>query len=140
MRDHIRILAILNIVLGGLGMLVGLGVMLFLGGLGAFGAAAGSVDNPEAFLALPIMGAIGGFVFLLVLIFSAPQIIGGVGLLKGQPWARILVIVLSAIGLINVPIGTITGAYGLWVLLNEETRLMFESPDTVAALQPQVPQ
>jgi hypothetical protein len=140
MRDHVRILAILNIVLGGLGMLVGLGVMLFLGGLGAFGAAAGSVDNPEAFLAFPIMGAIGGFVFLIMLIFSTPQIIGGIGLLKGQPWARILMIVLSALGLINVPIGTLTGAYGLWVLLNEDTRRMFESAPTATVLQPQVPQ
>lgn len=29
--------------------------------------------------------------------------------------------------LISVPIGTLTGAYGLWVLLNEETTKMFAS-------------
>lgn len=127
MEGHVRFLAILNIVFGSIGLLVGTGVFLLLGGIGAIGATAGSAGDADAFLALPILGAIGGLVFMILFIFSAPQIIGGIGLLKGQPWARILMIVLSAINLISVPIGTVTGAYGLWVLLNEETTRMFAS-------------
>ena len=34
-------------------------------------------------------------------------------------------IVLAAINLINIPLGTILGAYGLWVLLNKETERLF---------------
>lgn len=124
MQGHVRFLAILNIVLGSLGLLVGIGLFFLLGGIGA---AVGTAGDANAFLALPILGAIGGLVFMILFIFSAPQIIGGIGLLKGQPWARILMIVLSAMNLISVPIGTLTGAYGLWVLLNEETTRMFAS-------------
>lgn len=124
MEGHVRFLAILNIVFGSLGLLVGIGLFFLLGGIGA---AVGTAGGADAFLAFPILGAVGGLVFMILFIFSAPQIIGGIGLLKGQPWARILMIVLSAINLISVPIGTLTGAYGLWVLLNEETTKMFAS-------------
>jgi hypothetical protein len=37
-------------------------------------------------------------------------------------------IVLSALGLMSIPVGTALGIYGLWVLLNEETARMFSSP------------
>jgi hypothetical protein len=33
--------------------------------------------------------------------------------------------VLSAINLINIPIGTVVGIYGLWVLLTKETERLF---------------
>ena len=127
MRDHVRILAILNIVMGGIGLLIGAGMLLMFGGIGMLAGAANSGD-PEAILAFPIMGALGGLIFVVLLIFSAPQIIGGIGLLKGQPWARILMIVVSALGLMSIPIGTALGIYGLWVLLNEETARMFSAP------------
>ena len=53
--------------------------------------------------------------------------ITGFGLLKLKPWARIVGIVLCAINLINIPFGTILGAYGLWVLLNGETERLFNA-------------
>jgi hypothetical protein len=62
-------------------------------------------------------------VFLLAI--SLPGLITGIGLLKLQPWARIVGIVLSAINLINIPFGTALGIYGLWVLLNKETEQLF---------------
>ena len=131
MRDHVRILAILNIVMGGIGLLIGAGMLLMFGGIGMLAGAANSGD-PEAILAFPIMGALGGLIFVVLLIFSAPQIIGGIGLLKMQPWARILMIVLSALSLLSIPIGTALGIYGLWVLLNEETVRIFAPPAPVS--------
>ena len=131
MRDHVRILAILNIVMGSIGLLIGMGVLLFFGGLGIFASVAGRND-PDAFVAIPVLGAIGGLIFMLLLIFSAPQIIGGIGLLKMQPWARILVIVVSALGLLSIPIGTAMGIYGLWVLLNEESVRLFAASSPVS--------
>ena len=127
MKDHVRILAILNIVMGSIGLLIGLGLLFMFGGIGMLAGIANSGD-PDAALALPVMGAIGGIIFVALLIFSAPQIIGGIGLLKGQPWARILMIVVSALGLLSIPIGTALGIYGLWVLLNEETVRLFGAP------------
>jgi hypothetical protein len=123
-RDHVRILAILNIVMGSIGLLIGIGFLFFFGGLGIVASVAGA-DDPDAFLAIPMMSAIGALIFVALLLCSAPQIIGGVGLLKMQPWARILVIVVSALGLLSIPVGTAMGIYGLWVLLNEETARIF---------------
>ena len=63
-----------------------------------------------------------------MLTLSLPGIIGGVGLLKRHPWARILTIVLSVLHLINVPFGTLLSLYGLWVLMARDTEALFESP------------
>jgi len=42
---------------------------------------------------------------------------GGWGLMQREPWARILLLVLAFISLINIPFGTALGVYTLWVLL-----------------------
>ena len=38
-----------------------------------------------------------------------------------RSWARYLVIVVAALGCLNIPIGTLKGVYSLWVLLQDET-------------------
>ena len=125
MKDHIRILGILYIVFGALGILVALlfFVIFGLGALGAVGVAA--QEDPEALVALPIIAAVGTFLVAFIAVMSLPGIIAGYGLLNYKPWARILTIVLSALNLLSVPVGTAIGVYGLWVLLNEETERMF---------------
>lgn len=128
MKDHVRILAVLNIVMGCLSLLVGIGLLMFFGGLGVFASVAGGGQDPDAWIALPVMGAIGGIVFVSLVVVATPQIVGGIGLLKEKPWARILMIVVSALSLLSIPIGTAMGIYGLWVLLNEETARMFGAP------------
>ena len=123
METHVRILAVLNIVLGGLGILAGIFVMLLMGGIGAVAGMAG--HSSDSFIALPILGGIGLFVFCLIAAMSIPGVIAGVGLLKFRPWARVLTIVLSAFHLLNVPFGTALGIYGLWVLLSNEGQRLF---------------
>ena len=125
MRDHVRILAYLNIVFGALGLLAAVVVLFIFGGIaGIVGAAA--PHNPDALhVAVPVLGIIGMVVCVIILLVSLPGIILGAGLLKLQPWARILGIVLSALNLLNVPFGTALGIYGLWVLLQQETERLF---------------
>ena len=60
-------------------------------------------------------------------LFALPSLITGYGLLHYKPWSRIVGIVLSAISLIFVPVGTIIGAYGLWVLLSKNTEQLFNT-------------
>jgi hypothetical protein len=55
-----------------------------------------------------------------------PSLAGGIGLLQLKSWARILVIVLSALHLFAVPFGTALGIYGLWALLKPETEALFQ--------------
>lgn len=122
MQDHVKILAILNIVLGGLGVVGALVVLMVFGGiagLSVFGR------GPHDAAAAPFMVLLGGAIAIFVLIVSAPAIIAGFGLLKFRPWARILTIILSVLHLLNVPLGTALGIYGLWVLLNRDTEVLF---------------
>jgi hypothetical protein len=74
---------------------------------------------------LGILSIVGGSVALFVLALSVPGIVGGIGILKYKPWSRYLVMVLAALGLINIPIGTIVGVYTLWVLVQDETTKLF---------------
>ena len=126
MENHIKILGILNIVWGSVGALAGLVVLLVFGG--AYGVV-GVVtrQQPDAAVALPLIAMIGGAIALFLLIVSIPSIIAGIGLYNLRPWSRILVIVLSALHLLNFPFGTALGIYGLWVLLSHDSRRYFAS-------------
>ena len=125
MVTHVKVLAVLFIALSAIGVLGALALMLL------FGVAAGSVGvsgDPDAALALPIIGAVGTGLVIFLLALSLPGLVTGWGLLKLKSWARIVGIVLCALNLINIPFGTLLGGYGLWVLLNDETERMFKSP------------
>ena len=123
MQTHVKVLAILHIVFGALGVLIGLGIFAFFGGI----AGLVQIDHdPDAAFVVPMMGAIGGFVLIVLLALSIPGIIAGVGLMSYQPWARILTIVLSVLDLMSIPFGTALGIYGLWVLLTAEGARLFE--------------
>ena len=133
MRDHVRILAYLHIVFGSLGILAALVVLVVFGGIAGIVGAANPHDPDAWHIAIPVLGIIGLAICGFVMLLSIPGIIAGVGLLKFQPWARILTIVLSALDLLQVPFGTALGIYGLWVLLRPETERLFG-----CAGQPQV--
>jgi hypothetical protein len=62
---------------------------------------------------------------LLIGFLSAVGLVGGIGLLSYKPWARYLVIIVSALGCLNIPFGTVKGVYCLWVLLQDETIKLF---------------
>ncbi len=127
MDTHLKVLAWLYIVFGILGSLLGLGLMALLGIIGVAGAA----SDPDAWMAVPILGFTGVALGVFMLILSVPGIIAGAGLLKYRPWARILTIVLSALNLMNIPIGTILGVYGLWVMLSEDGSRLFVQPPPI---------
>lgn len=118
MEQHIRIVAILYIILGALGLL--LSIAFFIGGAG-FAAALSSEDRDAALA----MGTCGTVVAVIIGIISLPSIIAGMGLLKRKSWARVLTIILSVINLFNFPIGTAIGAYAMWALLNDQSRAHF---------------
>ena len=122
MDTHVRVLAVLHIVMGGIGIVIGLGCLLLFGGIAGI---VGVFGEPDAMVAIPILSLIGGAVFVILLILSLPSSIAGIGLLKYQPWGRPLSIVLNAINLLSVPVGTAIGIYGLWVLLSRETAPLF---------------
>ena len=112
MKQHVTVVAALNIGLGALGVLMAIIAFVVLAGIGLF-----LIEEPDA---MPILTFIAVIAAGFLLITSVPDIIGGIGLLKRQPWARILVLILSVLKLINFPLGTIVGVYSIWVLMQDE--------------------
>jgi hypothetical protein len=144
MRDHIKILGILNIVMGGLTALLGIVILLLAGGLAGVIAAAlrsslGEGDGSGA-IAAPIIATIGLGIAVFLLLLAAPSVIGGFGLLHYKRWSRVWMIVVSGFHLLHVPFGTALGVYGLVVLLNEESQRILESGGTLPGGVPYAPQ
>ncbi len=123
METHVKVIAILHIVFGALGLLGALTVLLIFGGLAT--GALFSHDPGTEVLGVPILGGIGLIIFLFVVVLSLPGLIGGIALLRYAPWSRMFMIVLSAIHLINIPFGTALGIYGIWALTKPETEALF---------------
>src|SRR5438094_666742 len=111
MNTHVKIVAVLHIVGGILGLIAAIAIFAL------FGVAGGIVISQGEREAATILGivamVIGGFLAIVAL----PGIIGGWGLLAQKQWARVLVIVLGILHLVNFPFGTALGIYTLWVLL-----------------------
>ena len=130
MAQHVKILGILHIVLGALGILAGIIVLVVMGGIAGF---VGATDHsPDSAVAVPLLGGIGGLVFLILACISLPGIIAGFGLMQFKPWARILTLIISALELFSIPFGTALGIYGFWVLLKPETERLFNQPPMTA--------
>ena len=102
-KQHVTVVAALNIGLGALGLVLAMIVFVVLVGAGFLIAASGDADAVPILTFIAVIAA--GFLFIT----SVPDIIGGIGLVKRQSWARILVLILSVLKLINFPLGTIVG-------------------------------
>ena len=125
MQTHVKVLGVVYLAVGAC-MLI-LAVFLFLT-MGSVAGIVGATAEPQdAAIAIPVLGLAGTALAAMLGIFSLPSLITGYGLVNFKSWARIVGIVLSAVSLINIPIGTIVGAYGLWVLLNKETERLFNN-------------
>jgi hypothetical protein len=126
MASHIRVIAWLHIVFGALGLVVAVVALLFFGGMAGL---VGVTDHSsDARVAVPVLSLIGGIAFVVIAALSVPGLAAGIGLLRYRPWARILAIILSALHLLNVPLGTALGIYSLWALLSVEGARLFDHP------------
>ena len=123
MEQHVKILAWLNIVFGGLMIVLALCMLLLFGGLA--GVVASDHADPDAAGGAAVLGVVGAIVFIFLAAISIPSVIAGIGLLKLRSWAQMLTIVMSVLSLISFPFGTALGIYGLWVMLNKETKPLF---------------
>lgn len=127
MDTHVKVLGALQIAMGTLGLFSALVLVL------VFGVASSAVSisgDPEATIALPIIGITGVALVTFLVVLSLPGVVVGIGLIQRRPWARIAGIVLSILGMLMIPFGTILGVYGVWVLFSKETERLF-SPTSV---------
>lgn len=125
-QSHVQLVGVLHIVRSILLLLI---AMFVFGLLSFIGLAS---EDETAFAILSVVGMfVGGLLFVIAL----PALIGGIGLLKHQQWARITIIVVSILSLVDIPLGTALGGYSLWVLMREEAAAMFDpKPPAVPAV------
>jgi hypothetical protein len=130
MQTHVKVLGVVYLAVGGLMLVLALFLVLTMGGVA--GIVGASADPEDAAIAIPVLGFAGMALAAFLGIFALPSLITGYGLINYRSWARVVGIVLSAISLIKIPIGTVVGAYGLWVLLNSETERLFNTGQSVS--------
>ena len=132
METHAKVLGILNIVFGGLGLLGAAVLMIIFGGVTGLVTASG---DPDAAVAASIVGVTGASIVLVTILTSLPAIIIGLGLYRLRPWSRIAGIVLSILSLLAFPVGTALGIYGLWVLFSAGGQKLFAVMPAMPATQ-----
>jgi hypothetical protein len=119
MKKHVTVVGAIHIGFGILGLIGAVAVFF------ALNFAKGFVENEE--IPTMVLKFLSLSLPLLIGFMSTLGLIGGIGLLAFKPWARYLVIVVAALGCLNIPIGTLKGVYTLWVLLQDETIKLFET-------------
>jgi hypothetical protein len=117
MEKHVTVLGILYIVFSSLG--VSLAILIFWAVVGG-GLISGDTE------AIAITAIVGSAVSGFLMFVSLPGIVGGIWLLQRKSWARILVLILGFLNLIDIPFGTALGIYTIWVLMNDETIKLFK--------------
>ena len=118
MKQHVSFVGALHVGFGILGLLGALTVFIIFNFAQGF-----VVEEP---LAEEILSFLGGTLSILIMFFASLGIIGGIGLFSYKSWARILVMIVSAVNCLNIPIGTAKGVYSIWVLMQKETMELFE--------------
>ncbi len=112
MKQHISIVAALQIGFSLLYLVLGIFIFLLLAGIGF------AVADETALL---VLGAVGTLLATLFVAISVPGILAGIGLFYRQNWARFVVIIISVFDLFSFPFGTILGVYSIWVMTHEES-------------------
>lgn len=116
MRTHIKVVAIINILIGGVGVLSALALLI--------GGTFGSLMSGHLVGAL-VGTAVNAIIAVLIAAMSAVGLVAGFGLLSGAQWARYTIIVLSVLRLFQFPWMTLFAGYSLWVLLSSDGQREF---------------
>jgi hypothetical protein len=120
-RPHLHLLGILQLIWGGIGVMLGVSTLMLAAGAVAIGWT--TVGT----------GVSAGITAAAFIIFAAALLAGGVA----NAWAgralqrrlangRLVTLGLAVPNLFLLPFGTALGIYAFWVLLHNETRSLFE--------------
>ncbi len=124
MDVHKRILAILYIISGSVQILGMIVLSAFISILIPFIMDEAGPEAQWVFVwIVPFMKAIA---VCIIIFFSIPSIIGGIGLLNNKSWALTLLLVLGCFKLFSFPIGTAIGIYTIWVYSQNHKQLKTE--------------
>ena len=121
MEKHLTVVAALQVGFSVLGILAAIIVYTVLHNVMHF------ADDPET---VNVLRIVARWVSLFLLVISIPGMVGGIGLFMKKNWARILVLIISVLDLLNIPLGTIIAVYSIWVLVQEDTVKLFDDQES----------
>ncbi|MFW9990798.1 MAG: zinc ribbon domain-containing protein [Candidatus Odinarchaeota archaeon] len=131
-RGYVQIIGIVEIVLGFFDLVIGviialitaLVTVLITNGEIDMGDM-GDVPPVDANLIAGFIGVLLGFIALLFVIIAIVSIVSGIKLLQYKKSGRMGTMLIGAISLLNVPIGTAFGIGALYILTKPEVEQMF---------------
>jgi hypothetical protein len=109
-----------------------IGILYYLGGIAILLMAFRYLTTAGTKEAIPLASyGIAG----LLLALGIFQFIAGAAVRKFKPWSRIAVGILSGVGLIKFPVGTLINGYILFLVFGKKGRMVFSAPyqDIIAA-------
>ena len=118
MQPHLKLLGILQLLWGWIGLLLGVSTLMLAAGAAAIGltSSANSLSAGATAATFAIFSAaLGGLA----------NAWAGAAIRKLQPEGRLATLGLAVPNLFVLPFGTALGVYAFWVLLHDETRKMF---------------
>ena len=120
MRSHIRLLGVLQLTWGAVGLLLGAATLLL-----AIGALAIGLLNSGDRVGAGVTALTFGVFAVALLIGGAANAWAGRSLRRQEPAGRSAVMWLAVPNLFLLPFGTALGIYAWWVLLHNESRTLF---------------
>lgn len=116
--SHKKILGILYVISGTLTIFGMLMLNAFLSVIFSFALQEVDPDDRK------VMELIGTFIqyvpALVILFFSIPTLIAGVGLLTRKSWATLFAVIVGCFKLFSFPIGTAIGVYSIWIYSEDQ--------------------
>ena len=122
MATHIKVIAVLSLVCGV--TLVAL-AFFFPAVLGLVAALVKADGDPDAAVATNVLGITGAALSIFFAALAIPFVATGWGMLKFKSWSRIAGIVLGALLLMQIPVGTAIGIYALVILFRKDAEVLF---------------
>lgn len=115
---HKKVLGILYVISA---MLTILGMIMLNAILSIiFSFAFNEVDPDERKIMELVLSIVQYVPAFVILIFSIPTLIAGIGLLTKQSWATIFALIMGCLKLFNFPIGTAIGIYAIWIYSEDQ--------------------
>jgi len=110
---HKKVLGILYVVSAVLtisGMLLLKAILSF-----AFSIALDKADPDDREIIDMVLSLVQFLPYFIVIFFSIPTLIAGLGLLTRQSWAPLFAVIMGCLKLFSFPIGTAIGVYAIWI-------------------------
>jgi hypothetical protein len=124
MATHVKVIAVLYLICGVFFAAAALFTPMILGLVATL---VGTSGDPDAGVASAVLGLTGVAVSIIMGVIAIPFIATGWGMLKLRPWSRIAGIVLGALSIIQIPLGTAIGVYALVILFRKDTEALFSA-------------